>query len=68
MVRYPFFKTIVLILSKTKMKLIILKETKDHNDFFENYIFVLTFQRTSSGFLLFKLQVKMLKIDSKTLL
>lgn len=68
MVRYPFFKTIVLILSKTKMKLIILKETKDHNDFFENYIFVLTFQRTSSDFLLFKLQVKMLKIDSKTLL
>lgn len=50
------------------MKLIILKETKDHNDFFENYIFVLTFQRTSSDFLLFKLQVKMLKIDSKTLL
>ena len=68
MVRYPFFKTIELILSKTKMKLIILKETKDHNDFFENYIFVLTFQRTSSDFLLFKLQVKMLKIDSKTLL
>ena len=45
-----------------------LKKNKDHNDFFKNYRFVVTFQGTSSYCSLYKLQVKMLNIDSKTLL